>query len=282
MNLDFKKAFKDVFSLQYFWFYLLFFAVITTLSFIMQSAKVILYNNLISNIFSVFAYISTGYLFLMINNLLKNNNLNNENETFFMNLLNSTKKGLKGFVGILANTIFGFLIGSVFAIISVLLFIKKTHILINENNLFDFPLLNIVFIIIAVFLTIYMLFVLKLIPTVYSENFSLKVMFCWRKVFKEFFKKGKRKATLSVLGIYIVSILIIFAILFAGIFLFNLVLIFSMKKLLVNHYVLVAFLVNLQGVIVPFLAACFNFAISGIIFHLLSQIYKKNLENNVD
>ncbi len=276
MNLDFKKALKDVFGLKYFWIYILIFAVITTLSSIIQSAKVIPYNSLISNIISIFTYIAIGYLFIMIHNLLNNKELNTE-ENFGQNLWNSTKKGLKAFVGTLSNTIIGFLFGSFIAISSVLIFMKITHNVITENNLFSFPELIVIFSVIAILMTIYMLFVLKLLPVAYAENFSLKAMFCWRKVFKEFFKKGRIKATFTVIGIYVLSIILIFTIMFITMFLFNLILVYSIKTLLNNHFILVSFLINLSSVITPFLISIMHFMLSGFIFHLLSQIYKERV-----
>lgn len=275
MNLNFKKAFSDVFSLKYFWVYLFIFAVITTLSSIIQSAKVIPYNNFISNCISIFAYIATGYLFLMINNLINNKDINNNDESFIKNIIESTKKGLKAFVGTLANTLIGFICGSFVAIISVFAFIKITHNVVTEDNLFHFPVLNIIFAVIAIVLMVYMLFVLKLLAVAYCENFSLKMMFCWRKVFNRFFRKGNAKETLAAIGIYVFSIIFIFVTMFLLIFLFNFILIYFIKTLLNSHFVAVAFLINISYVIAPFFIAMFHYILSGYIFHLLGQVYKK-------
>jgi len=278
MNLDFKKAITDLFSLKYFWIYLLSFAVITTLSAIIQSAKVIPYNSLISNIISVFTYIAIGYLFVMVNNLIHNRELNVNDENFAQNLWNCTKKGLKAFVGTITNTIIGFLFGSLFAIAAVFSYMKVTNTVITENNLFSYPLLNLIFGLIAIFLTVYMLFVLKLLPVAYSENFSLKIMFCWRKVFKSFFQKGKTKKTFTVIGIYVISLITILLIMLAIMFLFNLVLIYFAKTLLAKHFVAVAFLINISSVIAPFTISMLHFILSGFIYHLLGQIYKETYD----
>ncbi len=278
MNLDFKKAFKDVFNLKYFWAYLFIFTVITSLSTILQSAKGVPYNSLIANILSVVTYVSFGYLYLAVNNLLNDKELNNEDETFFENLWCSTKKGLKCFVGILANTFIGFVCSALFAIICVFIFIKKTGTMITENNLFSYPILIAIFAVLAVLLTIYMLFVLKLLPIAYSENFSLKTMFCWRKVLKRFFKKGNTKNTFKIIGLYFLTVITLFLMLFLVMFLFNLIVVYSIKTLLVNHYLIAAFLLNISAVITPFIAGMLNYIISAVTYHLLGQIYKNKIE----
>ena len=278
MNLDFKKAITDLFSLKYFWIYLLIFAVVTTLSSIIQSAHGIPYNSLISNVISIFTYIATGYLFIMVNSLLNDKSLNIDDETFGQNIWNCAKKGLKAFLGTLSNTIIGFLFGSLIAIISVFAFMKLTNNLITENNLLSFPALNIIFLLIVLFLMIYMLFVLKLLPVAYSENFSLKMMFCWRKVLKKFFQKGNIKDTLSVICIYAFSIIIIFLVMFSLMFLFNLIFVYFMKILLMKNYVAVAFLINISSVITPFAISMMHFILSGFVYHLLGQIYKRTIE----
>lgn len=278
MNLDFKKAFNDVFHLKFFWAYLFIFTIITTLSTILQSAKGVPYNNLIANILSIFTYISFGYLYIMTNNLLKDKDLNNEDETFFKNLWDSAKKGLKSFVGILANTFIGFFFFAIIAIICVFLFIKKTGIMITENNIFSYPILITIFAVITLFLTIYMLFVLKLLPVAYSENFSLKTMFCWRKVLKIFFKKDNAKNTFKVIGLYFLTVVTLFLILFLVMFLFNLIIVYSIKTILTEHFVFAAFLLNVSAVITPFIAGMLNYIVSAVTYHLLGQIYKNSIE----
>ena len=274
MNLNFKKSVNNVFSLKYFWIYLFFAAVVTTLSSILQSAKEVPFHNSISNFISIFSYISTGYLLIVINNLLHENNLNNDNENFWQNLWNSTKKGLKYFLGSLANMIIVFSVGAIIAISAVLIFMAVTHNTVTENNIFTFWQLKLILGCLAIILSIFMLFILKLLPIAYAENFSIKDMFCWKKVFKTFFQKGKTKTTLAILGIYILFLIAIFLTMFLIMFIVNLLFVYTIKTLLTNNYVAAAFLINLSGVITPFFAATAHFILISIVYNMLAYTYK--------
>lgn len=275
MNLNFKKACSDVFSLKYIWIYVFFAAVIGTLSSIFQSAEGIPYHKALSNIISVFTYISTGYLLIMVNNLLHENNLNNENENFWQNLLNSTKKGFKCFFGTLLNTLIVFFFGAIIALAFVLIFMAVTHIAITENNILSFPFLKITLGLLAIVLMIFMLFILKLLPIAYAEEFSIKAMFRWKKVFKVFFLQNNAKKTFCIIGLYIISELIIFLTMFLLMFAFNIAFIFLAKSLLATHYVLTAFLINISSVMIPFLGAIAHYLLISIIFNMLTYVYKK-------
>ncbi|MBR2525003.1 hypothetical protein IKE67_00915 [bacterium] len=275
MTLNFKKAYSNVFSLKYLWIYIFFAAAVATLSSIFQSAKGIPYYKTISNLISVFTYIPIGYLLIMVNNLLHDRELNDNNETFLQNFWNSVKKGLKCFVGIFLNIIIVFLFSLIIALAFVWIFMAITHIEVNANNITSFPFLKIVLGLIATAFIICMLFILKLLPVAYADNFSLKAMFCWKKVFKEFFQKEIFKKTLAILGIYIAVELIIFLIMFLMLFSFNIALIFIIKNLLLNHYVIAALLINLSNVIVPFLGAIAHFILISIIYNMLADVYKK-------
>lgn len=271
MNLDFKKAFKDVFSLKYFWVYLFIFAVVTSLTSIVQGAKSMPYHTSISNIISVFTNISSGYLLIMVHNLLNNNELNDE--TFAKSFWNSTKKGFKAFLGTLTNTIIVFTFGSLIAIAATLIFIKITKNVVTEMNLFSFPILNVIFVLIVLLISIFMLFVMKLLPIAYSKEYSLKEMFCWRKVFKAFFQKGKSKDTFLVLLSYIFILLISFAVLWGITFIFDLIMVYFTKVLLINHYMAYLIITHISNVIGPFIIGMFHFCLQGVIYHLLSQVY---------
>ena len=273
MNFDFKKALKDVFGLRYFWVYLFIFAVITTLSSIVQSTVNMPYRDLISNIISVFTYISSGYLFIMIHNLLCGNELNEE--SFLESLWNSTKKGFKAFLGILANVVIVFSFGSVFAIAATLIFIIITKNVVSELNLFSFPALNVVFLLIAVIMGIFMLFILKMLPVAYSREYSLKEMFCWRKVFTAFFKKGKIKDTFLIVVSYIFVLILAAAVFFGVTFIFNLLIVYLTKVILINHYMAYLLITHISNVFWPFLIGVFHFSVQGVIYHLLTQIYEK-------
>ena len=275
MNLNFKKACSDVFSLKYLWIYVFISAVIATLSSIFQSAEGIHYHKALSNIISIFTYITTGYLLIMVNNILHENDLNNNDESFWQNLWNSTKKGLKCFIGVALNTLIVFFFGAIVALISVLIFMGITHIAVTENNIFSFPFLKIALGLLAIILIIFMLFVLKILPIAYAEDFSLKAMFCWRKVFKEFFFNGKIKKTLAILGLYIAIELAIFLVMFLIMFSFNLAFVFLAKSLLSSHYILTAILINISSVITPFLGAIAHFILIAIIYNMLALVYKK-------
>ena len=102
MNLNIKDSFKKVFSLKFFWIYLFIFAAITTISNIFQKAENIPNSSFISSFISCFSYISLGYLFIMINKVINNDNENFE-ENFWTNLVESTKQGFKALVGIFCN-----------------------------------------------------------------------------------------------------------------------------------------------------------------------------------
>jgi len=271
MNLDFKKAVKDVFGLKYFWVYLFIFAVVTTLSSITQSIESMPYHTLISNFISIFTYIASGYLFIMVHNLLNNTELNNE--AISESLWNSAKRGLKAFIGTLVNTLIIFFFASLIAVGSTFIFIKTTGNTITEMNLFKFPVLNVIFLIIVLFVSLFMLFILKFLTIAYSKEFSLKEMFCWRKVFKTFFQKGKIKDTFLVIVTYI-SILLVASAIFLGItFAFNLLMIYFTKILLINNYIAFLLLSHISNVAGPFLIGMFHFSIQGVIYHLLAQVY---------
>jgi len=275
MKLNFKKAVNDVFGLRFYWVYIFLAAVIATLSSIIQSTKGMPLHNAISNVISIFTYISTGYLLIMVNNLLHDNDLNNNDETFWQNFWNSTKKGLKCFLGTLLNTIIVFAFGALIAMVCVLTFMAITHIAITENNLFHYTSLKIILGLLALVLVVFMLFILKFLPIAFAENFSLKIMFCWRKVFKEFFFNGKAKKTLAIIGIYILIELTIFLMMFIMLFTLNLAFIYTIKTLLTNHYVLAAFLINISAVITPFLGAMAHFMLMSIIYNMLADVYKQ-------
>lgn len=275
MNLNFKKACSEVFSLKYLWIYVFFAAVIATLSSIFQSAEGVPFYKALSKLISIITYISTGYLLIMVNNLIHDRSLNDENETFLQNFWNSTKKGFHFFLGILSNTFIIFFIGAVTALIFICIFMAVTHIEVNANNITSFPFLKIVLGLLAIVLITLMLFVLKLLPIAYADNFSLKVMFCWKKVFKIFFQQDKTKKTAAILGIYILAELTIFLVMFLMMFVCNLIFIFMIKTLLMNHYILAAFLINTSNVIIPFLGAIAHFILVGIIYNMLAEVYKK-------
>ncbi len=274
MKLNFKKAVSDVLSLKYYWIYIFLAAIVATLSSIFQSAKGLPFHDAISNVISIFTYISTGYLLIMINNLLNNKELNNADENFLQNFWNSTKNGFKCFFGTLLNTVIIFSAGAIVALMVVLVFMAITRIAVNEQNILSFPALKVALGLLAIILIILMLFVLKLLPIAYSENFSIKAMFCWRKVFKEFFQEGKTKKTLAILGIYILVELAIFLTLFLTMVIFNLIFMYTVKTLLVNHYVLTAFIINLSAVAVPFIISIAHFMLMSLIYHMLTDVYK--------
>ncbi len=271
MNLDFKRAVKDVFGLQYFWVYLFIFAVVMTLSSIFQSAENMPYHDLISKFISAFTYISSGYLFIMVHNLLNDNDLNGE--TFIQTFQSSITNGSKVFLGTLIYVFFLFFTGSIEAILATFAFIKITKNVVTEMNLLSFPVLNAIFLLIVLSLGICMLFVLKFFPVAYSEKYSLKDMFRLKKVFKNFFRKDKIKDTLFVISFYIFVILFAISVFWVITFLFNLLMVYLTKFMIINHYLGYLLLSQISNVAGPFLIGMFHFSIQGIIYHLLAQIY---------
>ena len=279
MNLDFKKAFRDIFGLKYFWVYILIFAAFTALSSIIQSVDSMPYHNAISNFVSIFTYIASGYLFIMIHNLINGKELNEY--SFKQSLCESTKKGLKAFVGTLTNTLIAFIAGSLVAIVSTLIFIKITGNVITESNLFSFPILNFAFATIVFILSIFMMFILKLLPVAYSKEFSLKEMFCWRKVFKSFFQKGKTKDTILILALYVLILITSLIVFWAITFFVNLTMIYLTKIMILNHYLAFLLLTHFLNVIGPFLIGMLQFFVQGLIYHLLAQVYGRQFELEV-
>lgn len=274
MKLEIKKAFKDVVSLKYFVPYMFIFTVITALGAIFSNTNDT--NNLgIGNFTSVLSYISLGYLFIMINNILNNKELNTE-ESFGTSLLKSTENGFKGFVAIALNTIFLVLIVLLLVIVEVFIFSKMGLITnLNESNLITEYLWLLSFIIIQ--LAPVVLFTLKFLPVVYSERFSIKDTFHWIKICKNFFKKGSAKETFAIIGLYVLVLAILFLSIFGATFVLNLIVVLISKYLLQSHYVALTFMINVSTVILPFVFAMLQYTISGVMFTLLANVYKKEI-----
>ena len=274
MKLEIKKAFKDVVSLKYFVPYMFIFTVITALGAIFSNTNDT--NNLgIGNFTSVLSYISLGYLFIMINNILNNKELNTE-ESFGTSLLKSTENGFKGFVAIALNTIFLVLIVLLLVIVEVFIFSKMGLITnLNESNLLTESLWLFSFIIIQ--LAPVVLFTLKFLPVVYSERFSIKDTFHWIKICKNFFKKGSAKETFAIIGLYVLVLAILFLSIFGATFVLNLIVVLISKYLLQSHYVALTFMINVSTVILPFVFAMLQYTISGVMFTLLANVYKKEI-----
>ncbi len=272
MNLDFKKAFNEVFELKYFWVYAFIYSVLATLSTIFNTTKGITLGEVISNIFSICTFISIAYIIMMIHNLINDNKLNNENENFWQNLGKSIKLGFKAFVGVLANILIIFLIdfGAIILWALINAVIDKSGKIINSFSIISFALIILITV-------IAMLFIVKLLVVAFSQNYSIKDMFKWRKVSKVFFKKGLAKKTCAVLGIYLLTCILLSAILLGILFLFNLGISFFAKTLLENHYLTVAILVSLSGVILPFVGGFAHFMLSSGIYNMLAKIYKEGL-----
>lgn len=264
MNLDFKKAIKDVFNLKYFWFYLIIFAILTTLSSILQFIKGLPHNDAISNIVLIFTYIATGCLYLMTNKILNNKDINSDDENFGQNLWNCTKKGLKCFAGILLNSIAALIVVGSFMMILAVLFLTKFSMPVPVF----WTILGFVFILFAV----YMFFVVNMLAVAFCEKFALKDMFCWRKVLKNFFKKGNVKETLTVSGIYVVLFFLIMAL-----FLINLFSVGLFQAIFGTDIVTIAIGVEILNIIIPFVAAMLSFILSGFTLNLFAQIYKRNI-----
>ncbi len=274
MKLEIKKAFKDVVSLKYFVPYMFIFAVITALGAIFSNTNDT--NNVgIGNFTSVLSYISLGYLFIMINNILNNKELNTE-ESFGTSLLKSTENGFKGFVAIALNTILLVLIVLLLVIVEVFIFSKMGLITnLNESNLITEYLWLFSFIIIQ--LAPVVLFTLKFLPVVYSERFSIKDTFHWIKICKNFFKKGSAKETFAIIGLYVLVLAILFLSIFGATFVLNLIVVLISKYLLQSHYVALTFMINVSTVILPFVFAMLQYTISGVMFTLLANVYKKEI-----
>ena len=271
MKLELKKAFKDVVNLKYFVPYLFIFAVISAISAIFSGTSEMQNNVSIGNIISVLTYISLGYLFIMVNNLLNNKEENSE-ETFWASLWNSTKKGFKGFVAIAINTILLVLIVLVF-VVGVVFVCSKTGLIKDLANITQ--AYNWLMAIVVVPLAPAVLFALKFLLVVYSEKFSIKDTFHWIKICKNFFNKDKFKETLAIIGLYILVLIVLGLLIFGFTFILNLIIVLMSKYLLQNHYVALTFMINISSVILPFIFAMLHYTISGVMFILLANVYKK-------
>ncbi len=272
MKLEIKKAFKDVVNLKYFVPYLFIFAVISAISAIFSGTTEMQNNVSIGNIISVLTYISLGYLFIMVNNLL-NNKEENSDETFWASLWNSTKKGFEGFIAIAINTILLVLIVLVF-VIGVVFVCSKTGLIKDLAIAQAYTWLKII---VVVPLAPAVLFTLKFLPVVYSEKFSIKDTFHWIKICKNFLNKDKFKETLAIIGLYILVLVILGLLIFGFTFILNLIIVLVSKYLLQNHYVALTFMINISSVILPFIFAMLHYTISGVMFILLANVYKKEV-----
>lgn len=278
--LTIKNAFKQIFSLKYFWIYLFLFATVATISNIFQSAKNIPNYNLISSVISFLSYISLGYLFVVIHDILNNNSTENENENFWSNLINSSKKGFKCLLGIILNILTMVAVGLV--LLGTFVFCEKilTKLIFSATHSFKMlPLIVVVSLIIG-FIIITSIVISLFVPVAFAEKYSFKDMFKWNKIFKTFFQKDFRKRTLFIFGIYILGLIAIFGSIFGVMFFINAFIIYFAKTLLEEHFVAIAILINLSNVLTPFLVAGLNYILSGGIFVLLANIYKESLNTN--
>ena len=143
-------------------------------------------------------------------------------------------------------------------------------------NLFSFPVLNVIYALTAILLYICIFFILKILPVAYSNKYSLKEIFRWKKVFNAFFKNGKAKDTFLVILTYAFIVIIAIVLSWGIKLVFDLIMIYFTKSLLINHYMAVLLLSHISNVAVPFLIGMFHFSIQGITYHLLAQIYSRN------
>ena len=278
MNLNIKDSFKKVFSLKFFWIYLFIFAVITTISNIFQKAENIPNSSFISSFISCFSYISLGYLIIMINKVINNDNENFE-ENFWTNFVESTKQGFKALVGIFCNILILLCFDTILMIVAIGTHFFATKKLVSPTEIMNIPAFIALIAAIALFTIVSILLISHLLPVAFSEKYSIKDMFNWVKVLNIFFKKGYTKRTLAIFGIYILALIIIIGFMFSVMFIFNFVILFFAKTLLVNHYIAMAFLINLSYVLTPFLIATLNFMLSGGIFRMFANVYKESLNN---
>lgn len=270
MNLDLKKALEEVLKLKYFWVYTVIYAVLATTSTVFNTLENLRFHEAISNVFSILTFISIAYIIAMIHNLIHEKDLNDDNENFWQNLWKSVKIGFKASVGFLLNIsiicLFDFVAIILWAIINS--FIDKTGGLINPFSIITFA-----FLLLITVLTV--LFIVQLLLVSFAENYAIKDMFRWVKVAKTFFKKGLAKKTCAVIGLYLLICVLLSIILLGTLFLFNLGIAFFAKTLLENHYLTVAILVSLSGIILPFVGGFTHFMVSTYIYNLLAKIYKE-------
>lgn len=270
MNLDLKKALEEVLKLKYFWIYAVIYAVLATISTVFNTLENLRFHEAISNVFSILTFISIAYIIAMIHNLIHEKDLNDDNEKFWQNLWKSVKIGFKASVGFLLNIsiicLFDFVAIILWAIVNS--FIDKTGGLINPFSIITFA-----FLLLITVLTV--LFIVQLLLVSFAENYAIKDMFRWIKVAKTFFKKGLAKKTCAVIGSYLLICILLSIILLGTLFLFNLGIAFFAKTLLENHYLTVAILVSLSGIILPFVGGFTHFMFSAYIYNLLAKIYKE-------
>ena len=60
-------------------------------------------------------------------------------------------------------------------------------------------------------------------------------------------------------------------------FVLNLIVVLISKYLLQSHYVALTFMINVSTVILPFVFAMLQYTISGVMFTLLANVYKKEI-----
>lgn len=272
MNLDLKKTLEEILKLKYFWIYAVIYALMTTISTFFNTLENLHFHSAISNVFSILTFISVAYIIVMINNLIHEKELNDDSENFWQNLWKSTKLGAKAFIGVFANIMIFF----VFTLVLALLWLVPVAMLDTSNTFIKSPISIAVFILLILFSVFAMLFIVNLLLVSFAENYALKDMFRWIKVAKTFFKKGFAKKTFAVIGSYLLICVLLSAILLGSLFLFNLGIAFFAKTLLQNHYLTVAILVSLSGLILPFVGGFAHFMVSTYIYNLLAKIYKES------
>lgn len=275
MKLDIKNNFKALFSLKHFWVYMFIFAVITTVSSVIQSSNMH-YGSQISSLISILSYISLGYLFIMVHKII-NNKPENEEENFKTNFIESAKRGFMALVGIISNLFILILTDVIIMFFSIVGYYFFTKKLLKMSELFTVKPLLFILLVIAVFTVFAIILISHILPVVFSYNYSIRNMFKWRKIFNVFFKNGYAVKTFSVLGFYFVTLITIVCVLFVVTFIFNFLALFFAKFLLETHYIALAFLINLSNVFVPFAVATLNFILSAMTFRMFANIFKEQL-----
>jgi len=264
MQLELKQTIKNTFKIKDISIYAVTFAILSTLSGLIYTAKNINYKMLYYIISLFLVYIPVGYLINVIHN--KMNQKDEIKESFSQTFFNSAKSGINLFIGLFFNTII-YAVASSFLLIGTILITKTPVTTGNPGLILKNPVNLTLFLIIMVFAI--MLF--NFMPIVFAKDYSLKSMFNWIGIFKPFFKHIQE--TLLVLVLY-TSACILLVLTFYSLSIFvDYSLIRICQYLLKKGFVYSPFALYISQVIAPFFVAFFHYYLMTMLYSVLSNIF---------
>lgn len=262
MKLQLKQTIKEIFNLNDYCKYLVFFALLSSFGGIVSNANNLPFRWEIYTISSVILYIPLGYVINFVHS--KINNSNDEN-----NFGSSAQTGMKLFIALITNTIIAGIIIS--GILVATAFLTKFP-LDGFNNPKTF-LMNLVMFCVTAVLALFCTLLFTFMNIKFADKFSIKDTFNWFGIFKPFFKKFKETAlALIVCGL-------IFLVIITAVFAINLVLnygvLYVAQTLLPqNLLAVIGTILIILSVTVTVVVACIHYIFLSLLYSLLADIYK--------